>query len=168
MLDYSIVHNGEISSYDANRRYMEMFGYRCTLLTDTEVITYMIDYLVRRQGLTMEEAASVIAAPFWKTIEQYPAEKRERMTYLRNAFSSMLITGPFSILLGYSGGMMALNDRLKLRSMVVGEKDNTVYIASEECAIRVVEPNLDKLWAPRGGEPVIVTLDKEVCADVCK
>ena len=36
---------------------------------------------------------------------------------------------------------MALNDRLKLRSMVVGEKDDTVYIASEECAIRVIEPD---------------------------
>lgn len=34
-----------------------MFGYQCTLLTDTEVITYMIDYLVRRQGLSFEEAA---------------------------------------------------------------------------------------------------------------
>ena len=30
MLDYSIVHNGEISSYDANRRFIEMFGYQCT------------------------------------------------------------------------------------------------------------------------------------------
>ena len=39
---------------------------------------------------------------------------------------------------------MALNDRLKLRSMVVGEKDDMVYIASEECAIRVVEPELDR------------------------
>jgi hypothetical protein len=28
MLDYTIVHNGEISSYDANRRYIEMFGYK--------------------------------------------------------------------------------------------------------------------------------------------
>ncbi len=27
--------------------------------------------------------------------------------------------------------MMALNDRLKLRSMVVGEKDDMVYVASE-------------------------------------
>ena len=36
---------------------------------------------------------------------------------------------------------MALNDRLKLRSMVVGEKDDMVYIASEECAIRVMEPD---------------------------
>ena len=84
--------------------------------------------------------ASVIAAPFWSTIEQKPEAERKRLTYLRNAFSSLLITGPFSILLGFDGGMMALNDRLKLRSMVVGEKDETVYIASEECAIRVVEP----------------------------
>ena len=35
LLDYSIVHNGEISSYDANRRFIEMFGYKCTLQTDT-------------------------------------------------------------------------------------------------------------------------------------
>ena len=26
LLDYSVVHNGEISSYDANRRFIEMFG----------------------------------------------------------------------------------------------------------------------------------------------
>ena len=66
LLDYSIVHNGEISSYDANRRYIEMFGYKCTLQTDTEVITYIADYLLRRQNLTLEETANIIAAPFWK------------------------------------------------------------------------------------------------------
>jgi glutamate synthase domain-containing protein 1 len=159
LLDYSVVHNGEISSYDANRRYIEMFGYKCTLLTDTEVISYMIDFLNRRQGLTLRETASVIAAPFWSTIERKPREEREQLTYLRNAFSSLLITGPFSILLGFSGGLMALNDRLKLRSLVIGEKGDTTYIASEECAIRVLEPSLDRLWAPKGGEPVIITLD---------
>ena len=31
ILDWSVVHNGEISSYDANRRYIEMFGYDCLL-----------------------------------------------------------------------------------------------------------------------------------------
>nr|WP_092639027.1 glutamine amidotransferase family protein [Acetanaerobacterium elongatum] len=159
LLDYSIVHNGEISSYDANRRCIEMFGYKCTLLTDTEAITYIIDYLVRKVGLTLEEVASVIAAPFWKEIDRLPEEEKARLTYLRNAFAGMLITGPFSILLGFEGGMMALNDRLKLRSMVVGEKDDMVYIASEECAIRVIEPNVDRIWAPKGGQPVIVTLN---------
>ena len=158
ILDYSVVHNGEISSYDANRRFIEMFGYSCDLLTDTEVITYIIDDLGRKLGLTYSEIANVIAAPFWSTIEKQEPKERERLTYLRNAFASLMVTGPFSILVGYTGGLMALNDRLKLRSMVVGEKDDTVYIASEECAIRVIQPELDKLWAPKGGEPVIVNL----------
>ena len=64
-------------------------------------------------------------------------------------------------MLGFTGGVMALNDRLKLRSMVVGEKGEDVYIASEEAAIRVIQPELDKIWAPRGGEPVIVTLNED-------
>ena len=159
LLDYTIVHNGEISSYDANRRFIEMFGYSCDLLTDTEVITYIIDYLGRKLGLTYPEISNVIAAPFWSTIEKQEPKERERLTYLRNAFASLMVTGPFSILVGYTGGLMALNDRLKLRSMVVGEKDETVYIASEECAIRVIAPELDKIWAPRGGEAVIVNLN---------
>ena len=156
LLDYSIVHNGEISSYDANRRFIEMFGYKCTLQTDTEVITYIMDYLLRVQGLTLEEASNVIAAPFWSTIEAKSEEERKKLTYLRTAFSSMLITGPFSIVFGFNGGLMALNDRLKLRSMVVGEKNDKVFIASEEAAIRVMEPNAENIYAPAGGEPVIV------------
>ena len=157
LLDYSIVHNGEISSYDANRRFIEMFGYKCTLMTDTEVITYIMDYLLRRQGLSLNEAASVIAAPFWSTIEQKTdlADKEKHM-FLRTMFPSLLVTGPFSIVLGFDGGLMALNDRLKLRSMVVGEKDDKVFIASEEAAIRKMEPDAENIWAPAGGEPVIV------------
>ena len=161
LLDLSVVHNGEISSYDANRRCIEMYGYNCNLLTDTEVITYIFDYLVRRQGLTLQEVANVIAAPFWTTIQNKDPEERERLTYLRNVYSGLLVTGPFSILVGFTGGLMALNDRLKLRSMVVGEKGDMVYIASEESAIRVIQPTLDKVWAPAGGEPVIFTLDKK-------
>ena len=158
LLDYSIVHNGEISSYDANRRFIEMFGYKCNLQTDTEVITYIMDYLLRRQGLSLEEAASVIAAPFWSTILGKDESERQRLSYLRTVFPSLLITGPFSIILGFDGGLMALNDRLKLRSMVVGEKNDKVFIASEEAAIRTMEPEAENIWAPAGGEPVIVTV----------
>ncbi|HOK82527.1 MAG TPA: glutamine amidotransferase family protein [Clostridia bacterium] len=158
LLDYSVVHNGEISSYDANRRAIEMYGYKCTLKTDTEVITYIIDYLHRKKGLTLEEISLVIAAPFWQTIQGMPQEKRELCEYLRIAYEAQLITGPFSILVGFEGGLMALNDRLKLRSMVAGEKGDMVYIASEEAAIRAIEPELDRVWYPKGGEPVIVRL----------
>lgn len=157
LLDWSIVHNGEISSYDANRRFIEMFGYKCNLQTDTEVITYIMDYLLRVQGLTLGEAASVIAAPFWSTIEnKTDIEDKNKHIYLRTLFPSLLITGPFSIVLGFDGGLMALNDRLKLRSMVVGEKDDKVFIASEEAAIRTMEPDAQNIWSPAGGEPVII------------
>lgn len=159
ILDYSVVHNGEISSYDANRRFIEMFGYKCTLQTDTEVISYVIDYLLRKQKLTLTEAAGVIAAPFWSTIDGMDENKRRLLTYLRRTYPSLLITGPFSIILGFEGGMMALNDRLKLRSMVVAESGDKVFVASEECAIRKMSPEVDKIWYPAGGEPVIVTLD---------
>lgn len=155
LLDYSVVHNGEISSYDANRRAIEMYGYQCTLQTDTEVITYIIDYLHRKKGLTFEEIAAVIAAPFWQAIDRMSPEDQQLHEYLRNAFSAQLITGPFSILVGFEGGLMGLNDRLKLRSMVVGEKGARVYIASEEAAIRIIERDVDKVWSPKGGEPVI-------------
>ena len=158
LLEYSVVHNGEISSYDANRRHMEMFGYQCTLQTDTEVIAYIFDYLLRRKGLTLTEAAHVIAPSFWATIANKSEEERAQETLLRKMFPSLLITGPFSIILGYTGGLMALNDRLKLRSMVVAEHGDRAYIASEEAAIRVIRPELDKIWAPAGGEPVIFEL----------
>lgn len=163
LLDWSVVHNGEISSYDANRRYMEMFGYKCTLQTDTEVIAYIMDYLIRVQGLTLDEAAGVIAAPFWSVIAGKSAPERETLTFLRTLYPHLLITGPFSIVLGFNGGLMALNDRLKLRSMVVGEKDDKVFIASEEAAIRVMEPDAENIWAPAGGEPVIVRVKDGVC-----
>ena len=142
LLDLTVVHNGEISSYDANRRSVEMYGYSCNLLTDTEVITYILDYLTRKQGLTLKESSEVIAAPFWTTIAIKDEEEQRRLSYLRKMFSSFLI-----------------NDRLKLRSLVAAEKGSTVYFSSEEAAIRVIEESPDMVWAPRGGEAVIVTLD---------
>ena len=55
---------------------------------------------------------------------------------------------------------MAPNDRPKLRSMVVGEKGDRVFIASEESAIRAIEPDAENVWAPAGGEPVIVRVEE--------
>ena len=89
------------------------------------------------------------------------AGERERLTTLRNMYASLLVTGPFSIILGYPGGMMALNDRLKLRSMVAAEKGDVLYVSSEECAIRSICPDPTRVWSPAGGEPVFAELKKE-------
>ena len=159
LLDYSVVHNGEISSYDANRRAIEQYGYTCTLQTDTEVITYIVDYLNRKKGLSMEEIAAVTASPFWEKIQHMEKKEKEFHEILRTMFAPQLITGPFSIIVGFEGGLMALNDRLKLRSMVVAEKGDKVFIASEEAAIRIIEPDLERVYAPAGGYPVVVRLE---------
>jgi glutamate synthase domain-containing protein 1 len=71
------------------------------------------------------------------------------------------MNGPFSILVGFNGGMMALNDRIKLRSLAVATKGAKLYAASEEAAIRAICPSPERIWFPRGGEPVIATLTEE-------
>lgn len=159
LLDWSIVHNGEISSYGINKRYLEMYGYKLTLLTDTEVATYMLDLLIRRHGLDIRTACQVLASPFWKTIDAKDASEREAFTALRQVYGSALLNGPFSILFGHSKGLVGINDRIKLRPLVAATKDDLVYMASEESAIRTICPNPDKVWTPRAGDPVIVEFE---------
>ncbi|KAB2952362.1 hypothetical protein F9B85_09405 [Heliorestis acidaminivorans] len=159
LLDWSIVHNGEISSYDANRRYIEMFGYKCTLQTDTEVITYLFDLLLRKQGLPLKAVVTAMAAPLWSNIERLAPEERELVKAIRTVYSPLLVNGPFSIILGSRKGFVALNDRIKLRALVAAEKDDFIYVASEESAIREICSNPDRLWSVAGGEPVIGLLE---------
>ena len=54
---------------------------------------------------------------------------------------------------------MGLSDRLKLRPMLIGKNENTVYMSSEESAIRKICPDLDSVYRPKGGEPAIAILD---------
>lgn len=162
LLDWSIVHNGEISSYGINKRYLEMYGYLCTMLTDTEVVAYMLDLLIRKHGLSPELACLALAAPFWDTIDTLPEDDRQLMTAIRQVYGSALLNGPFAILFASNEGLIGLNDRVKLRPLVCAEKDDFVYMASEEAAIREICPSPDRVWAPRGGEPVIARLNKGV------
>ncbi len=165
LLDWAVVHNGEISSYGANRRFLEMYGYKMTLQTDTEVVTYAIDLLVRRHGLSLELAARVLAPPLWQEIDRLPASESDLYTCLRIVYGSLLMNGPFSIIVGFSGGLMALNDRLKLRPLVAASSGSTLYVASEEAAIREICPSPEKVWYPKGGEPVIGRLERREIND---
>ena len=50
---------------------------------------------------------------------------------------------------------MGFTDRIKLRPLVSGEHENRLYISSEEAAIRMMEPDVEKITMPRAGSPVI-------------
>lgn len=161
LLDWSVVHNGELSSYGTNMRYLKEFGYECTLQTDTEVAAYLFDLLLRKHKLPVEVACSVLAPPLYSKIERMSDEKKEFYKSLRAVYGKAMMNGPFSIILGSSEGMVAINDRIKLRSLVAAEKGDVLYVASEESAIRIVCPEPDRVWAAKGGVPIIGRLDKE-------
>jgi glutamate synthase domain-containing protein 1 len=155
ILDWTVVHNGEISSYGTNRRYLEMFGYQCTMQTDTEVVAYGVDLLMRRHGLPIELAAKVFAPPLWGQIERAPREERALLTTLRQVYGSLLLNGPFSVIIARQGEMIGLTDRVRLRPLTAAVKGDVIYLSSEESAIRLVCPDVEEAWTPMGGEPVV-------------
>jgi glutamate synthase domain-containing protein 1 len=155
ILDWTVVHNGELSSYGINRRYLEMYGYKCTMQTDTEVLAYAVDLLMRRQRLPIDIVTKVLAPPLWSEIDKMELQQQQAFRALRQTYGSLLMNGPFSILVAHQGEMIGLTDRIKLRPLVAGIRGNFLYMSSEEAAIRLVSPQLDKFWSLRGGEPVV-------------
>ena len=160
ILDWTVIHNGEISSYGINHRYLEQFGYICTMQTDTEVVAYAVDLLMRKHNLPLELVARILAPPFWSDIERMPEEEQKQAQALRQVYGSLLLNGPFAVIIAHHGEMIGLTDRIRLRPLTVGEKGDMLYISSEESAIRLISPELDKAWIPMGGEPIIGRLKK--------
>lgn len=158
LLDWSVVHNGEVSSYGTNRRYVEMFGYRLELQTDTEVVAYLFDLLHRRQGLPLSLVCRALASPFWQEIDRMPPDERALFTALRQVYGPALINGPFSFIVAHSRGMIGLNDRIKLRPLIYARKGDFVLMASEESAMHNILGEPEEVRAVWGGEPVIVEL----------
>ena len=155
LLDWSIVHNGEISSYGTNKRFIKGSGYECSLSTDTEVITYLLDFIVRKQKIDIEMVHLILAPPLWEEIERMTGDNRESLRALRILYGNALLNGPFSIIVGNGNYIYALNDRIKLRPLVAARKGEYLFVSSEEAAIRKVCPSPDRIWQPDGGEPVI-------------
>jgi glutamate synthase domain-containing protein 1 len=127
------------------------------LQTDTEVAAYLLDLLVRRHGLSIYDAITVLAPPYWSTIERETnLEARNRIIALKVTYESAMLNGPFAILAGFDKGIFSITDNTKLRPMVVGNADGYTYFASEVSALYEMEENLAGVTTPRAGQPVIV------------
>ena len=160
LLGWSLVHNGEISSYGTNKRYLEEFGYRLMLQTDSEAVLYLFDLLVRRHGLPLEVACRALAPPLWSVIETMKPREREFYRALRMTYGSAMINGPSALILAHHGGMVGLTDRIKLRPLVAASLGSRRYLASEECAVRAVAGDAARIWFPGAGEPVHFALEE--------
>jgi glutamate synthase domain-containing protein 1 len=166
LLDWSVVHNGEITSYGTNKRFLEMYGYKCTLLTDTEVLAYLFDLLVRRHNIPLPIATIAFNPPLYDKIALMDKKLQLALKHIRITYRSAMVNGPFSIIVGRQlpkPMMIGLTDRKKLRPQVVALSDdeNTMFISSEEAAIRSLaldtnfKVNYHKVWMPSAGRPVI-------------
>lgn len=166
LLDWAVCHNGEITSYGVNRKFVEMNGYRCSLLTDTEVVTYQWDLLVRRHGLPLPAAGFAMAPWYHEDIARLDEGSQALARQLRVTYKEAFLNGPFSILVGRSRPemtMIAMADRKKLRPLLVGRSDDgrTVFAASEECAVRVVH-DVAETWETNPGSPMIAKVGEGV------
>jgi len=159
LLEWAMVHNGEISSYGTNKRYLEEFGYRLMLQTDSEAILYLFDLLGRKHGLPLDVACAALAPPLWERIREMTPSEREFYRTLRIVYGSAMINGPSALILAHPRGMVGLTDRIKLRPLIAAEADSRRFLASEECAIRAVCPEPDRVWSPAAGEPTIFTME---------
>jgi glutamate synthase domain-containing protein 1 len=161
LLKWSVIHNGEITSYGVNRNFLEMFDYRCTLQTDTEVISYLFDLLTRELELPVEDVCTILAPPLWQEIDRIAdSGRRERLTRMRQYYPQALLNGPFAVLVSDGSRLIALNDRSKLRPLVAARRGGQVFFASEECSFQILCPDRERTWMLPGGQPEIVSMQE--------
>ena len=110
---------------------------------------------MRKHNLPIEVASKVLAPPFWSDIERRPAREQELLRTLRQVYGSLLLNGPFTVIIAHHGEMIGLTDRIRLRPLTVGTKGDLLYLSSEESAIRLICPDLDRAWIPMGGQPIV-------------
>ena len=153
-MNTAIVHNGDISSYGSNMELLNSWGIKSHVGTDSEVIARLLDHLLRIDGLSMREAATVLTNPFERNIT--PA-----MRDLLYRYRGARLDGPFAVVAGYADGedtyLVALTDRSKFRPLLVGEDENYFYVASEENQIRNQSRHA-RIWTPEPGAFFIASL----------
>lgn len=162
----AIVHNGDISSFGANMRYLEARAIRSFVGTDSEVIAYLLDHLLRVHHRTPQEAGLILTNPYEHWPDRFADEgQARRLLDLLLHHRGAQLDGPFTALAGHCDGrdlhLLALVDRSKFRPVVVGEDEGRVYIASEEAQIRLLSPKA-RVWTPEPGRFVLATMNRGV------
>ncbi len=157
LLGLSMVHNGEISSYGINRRYLEGFGYICNMQTDSEVVAYLLDLMIRKHGLSVKDATMALAPPHWSVVERMEDEEaRDRLIAIKTIYEPAMLNGPFAILSACDDGLFSVTDNTKLRPLTVGDAGEYSYFASEVSALYEMEEGLENIRTPRAGQPCII------------
>ncbi|MEM2872255.1 MAG: hypothetical protein QW217_07445 [Candidatus Caldarchaeum sp.] len=158
--EWSIAHNGDISSFGANIEMIRHQGFSSFVGTDSELIAYILDYLTNIKHMPLEKAAAGLVNPFEDDILNGGAEiSLETYVGERGAW----LDGPFSVVAGYCDGedvyMLAFADRSKFRPLVVGADEERFYVASEEAEIKHLSEEAS-VWTVRPGGVFLASLKR--------
>jgi glutamate synthase domain-containing protein 1/glutamate synthase domain-containing protein 3 len=161
----AIVHNGDISSFGSNMNFLQYRGVTNLVGTDSEVIAFIVDYLARIENLSMEDIGLILSNPYDRFLYRLGDEKTNYIRNLLYHYRGAELDGPFTIFIGYSDGddvyLLAVIDRSKFRPVVIGEDEDNIYMASEECQIRMLSPKAN-IWTPQPGRFVFASMNKGI------
>jgi glutamate synthase domain-containing protein 1/glutamate synthase domain-containing protein 3 len=146
----AIVHNGDISSFGANREYLSSKGIKSFVGTDSEVISYIFKELLKKYDLI--------------TAIKIMGDKIDDK-YTKYINRGCALDGPYTLAIGYDDGkdlyLIGLTDNTKLRPSILGEDENNYYIASEEKEIRLINKDA-KVWTMEPDSYFIASLKKGI------
>ena len=161
----AIVHNGDISSFGSNINFLNYRGVTNLVGTDSEVVAFIADYLARIEKLSMHDIGLILSNPYDRFLYRLGREKTKYIRNLLYKYRGAELDGPFTIFIGYSDGddvyLLAVIDRSKFRPVVIGEDDNYIYMASEECQIRMLSSRAN-IWTPQPGRFVLASMNKGI------
>ena len=161
----AIVHNGDISSFGSNINFLNYRGVTNLVGTDSEVVAFIVDYLARIENLSMNDIGLILSNPYDRFLYRLGSDKTKYIRDLLYRYRGAELDGPFTIFIGYSDGndvyLLAVIDRSKFRPVVIGEDDDCIYMASEECQIRMLSPKAN-IWTPQPGRFVLASMNKGI------
>jgi len=142
---YSTMTNGENTAFTQNREFLmsrDFAGYR-GYMSDSEVFTHSLHYLVEWLGLDLECYKHGITPLTDEAIRSHP--DRAFLTHLKYACRNLIIDGP-NCVIGClpDTTLFMVQDRKKLRPGVIGGEDGTYVFASEMCGLDAVIPRRDR------------------------
>ena len=164
-LNTAIIHNGDISSFGSNIIFLHSRGITNLVGTDSEVVAFIVDYLARVENLSMTDIGLILSNPYDRFLYRLGDKKTDYIRNLLYKYRGAELDGPFTIFIGYSDGddvyLLSVIDRSKFRPVVIGEDDNYIYMASEECQIRLLSPHAN-IWTPQPGRFVLASMKKGI------
>ncbi|MBI2079195.1 hypothetical protein HYT84_00390 [Candidatus Micrarchaeota archaeon] len=166
LFDIAVAHNGEFSSDGVFSEFLTSHGIRSFVGTDSEKVLLALHYLVNVEGLGFEKAAAILSPTYeqyWDLLRFQDGTSGFRDLLYR--YRGLQLDGSYALILGYTtGNDVQMAGLVQFRPLVMGEDNETVYLASEEHQIREVSSDAD-VWRCKPKRRVLASMRQGIIRD---